>query len=111
MKSTWEEIWQDRNIKFKNKEKEFEKRTRTNLLNELYYDFIGVKWENSIATNAKFLKEMETYLEQKINDLNRFAERELTKRYRRKNTLRDSQIKSLRTPIKKILRNILFLKI
>ena len=80
MRSTWEDIWQDRSIDFERKKKEFQKRMINNLLNELYRDFVGVEWKDSIVTYAKFLKEMETYLGPRIEDLNRFAKSELRRK-------------------------------
>jgi len=80
MRSTWEDIWQDRSIDFERKKKEFQKRMINNLLNELYRDFVGVERKDSIVTYAKFLKEMETYLGPRIEDLNRFAKSELRRK-------------------------------
>ena len=80
MRSTWEDIWQDRSIDFERKKKEFQKRMINNLLNVLYRDFVGVEWKDSIVTYAKFLKEMETYLGPRIEDLNRFAKSELRRK-------------------------------
>ena len=81
MMRVWSEIWNDRNIKIKDKKKNFEQKTIENLLKGLYVQFTKAEPFVSPVNFVMFLKEMESYIQRKKKYFDDFGKKELKKEY------------------------------